>query len=131
MQYSCQRANQYHLIKDGKSYIINAHKGKSKISLVSANQAKKLISSSKKYVLLFLRENQSDDESIRVKESLEGCTKEKKHQLEEFLQAYKGVFRSLKGYHPRGKWSMKYNYFQTPHCRTLGCIDSPFWKQMK
>jgi hypothetical protein len=34
-----QRANQYPLIKDGKSYIINAHKGKSKISLVSANQA--------------------------------------------------------------------------------------------
>jgi hypothetical protein len=71
-----QRANQYRLIKDGKSYIINTHKGKSKISLVSANQAKKLISSSKKYVLLFLRENQTEDESIRVKESLEGCTKE-------------------------------------------------------
>ena len=51
------RANHYQLIKDGKSFIINAHKGMSKISLVSANQAKKLISSSKKYVLLFLREN--------------------------------------------------------------------------
>lgn len=51
------RANQYQLIKDGKSFTINAHKGKSKISLVSANQAKKLINSSKKYVLLFLREN--------------------------------------------------------------------------
>jgi hypothetical protein len=35
-----RRENQYHLIKDGKSFIINAHKGKSKISLVSANQAK-------------------------------------------------------------------------------------------
>jgi hypothetical protein len=50
-----RRENQYHLIKDGKSFIINAHKGKSKISLVSANQAKKLISSSRKFVLLFLR----------------------------------------------------------------------------
>jgi len=51
------RVNQYCLIKDGKSFIINAHKGKSKISLVSVNQAKKLINSSKKYVLFFLREN--------------------------------------------------------------------------
>jgi hypothetical protein len=49
-----QRANQYQLIKYEKSYIINVHKGKSKISMVSANQAKKLISYSKKYVL---REN--------------------------------------------------------------------------
>jgi len=46
-----RRANQYRLIKDGKSFIINMHKNKSKISLVSANQAKKLISSSNKYVL--------------------------------------------------------------------------------
>jgi hypothetical protein len=50
------RVNQYQLIKDGKSYIINMNKGKSKISLVSSNQAKKFISSSKKYVFLFLRE---------------------------------------------------------------------------
>jgi len=51
-----RRANQYSLIKDGKSFTINAHKGKSKISLVSANQSKKLISSCEKYVLLFLGE---------------------------------------------------------------------------
>jgi hypothetical protein len=42
-----QRANQYRMIKDGKSYIINSHKGKSKISLVSSNQTKNLTSSSK------------------------------------------------------------------------------------
>jgi hypothetical protein len=57
-----RRENQYHLIKDGKSFIINVHKGKSKISLVSANQAKKLISSSRKFVFLFLRQNQQGDE---------------------------------------------------------------------
>jgi hypothetical protein len=54
------------------------HKGRSKISLVSANQAKKLISSSKKYVLLLLREDQTKDETMRVKASLEGYTKENK-----------------------------------------------------
>ena len=71
-----QIANRYRLIKDGKCYIINTHKGKPKIPLVSSNQANKLISSSKKYVLLLLRENQTDNESISVKASLEGCTKE-------------------------------------------------------
>jgi hypothetical protein len=71
-----QRDNQYRLIKDENSYTINVHKGKSNISLVSANKAKKLIISSKKYVFILLRENQIEDELIRVKESLEGCTKE-------------------------------------------------------
>ena len=73
-----QRSNQYWLIKDEKSYITNTHKSKLNISLVSSNQAKKLIGSSKKYVLLLLRENQFDDESMRVKESMEGRTKEQK-----------------------------------------------------
>jgi hypothetical protein len=50
-----QISNQYQLIKDGKSYNINAHKGKSKISLVSANQAKKFITSSNNYVFLLSR----------------------------------------------------------------------------
>ena len=53
--------------------------------------------SSKKCVLFFLRENQSDDKSMRVKASMEGCTKEQKHQLEELLQEYKGVFKEPKG----------------------------------
>jgi len=62
-----RRANQYRLIKDGKSFIINVHKGKSKIPLGNANQAKTLISSSKKYVLLFLRESKFVEEPIRGK----------------------------------------------------------------
>lgn len=47
----------HHLIKDGKSFIIDAHKGKSKISLESDNQDNKLISSSNKFVFIFLRWN--------------------------------------------------------------------------
>jgi hypothetical protein len=96
-----RRANQYRLIKNGNSYTINAHKGKLHISLVSTNQDKKLVSSTKKYVLLFLRENQFDDESIRVNAYLEGCTKEKKHWLEDFLHAYRGVFQEPKWIPPK------------------------------
>jgi len=57
-----RRSIQYWLVKDRKSFIINTHKGKWKISLVRANQAKKLISSSKRYVLLLLRESQFEEE---------------------------------------------------------------------
>jgi hypothetical protein len=45
----------------------------SKISLVSENQVKKLISSNKKYFLLLLRENHIEDESIRVKAVVVGA----------------------------------------------------------
>jgi len=53
-----RRSKQYHLIRDGKNLIINVDKGKSKKkSLVSSNQAKKWINSSRKFVSLFLRDN--------------------------------------------------------------------------
>jgi hypothetical protein len=66
-----RRENQYCLIKDGNYFIINVHKDKLNISLVSDNQVKNLISSTKKYAFLFLRENQSGEEFVRVKVSLE------------------------------------------------------------
>jgi hypothetical protein len=72
------RENQYLLIKDGKSFIINENKIKLKISLVSSNEAKNHISSSNKYMFLLSRDNQLGYELVRVNASLEGCTKEKK-----------------------------------------------------
>jgi hypothetical protein len=90
-----------------------------------------LISSSKKYVFLFLRENQPGEELVRVKASLEGCTKKKKIVGGVVVGIQEECSRSLKGYHLRGKWSMRYNCFLTPHYQILGCIDNLFWKQMK
>jgi predicted GIY-YIG superfamily endonuclease len=72
-----------------------------KISLVSANQSKKLIRSSRRFVLLFLREYQSSDESVKLKASLKGCTKEQKHRLEELLQAESVLFRETRGLLPK------------------------------
>ena len=72
-----RRENIYFLIKEGGYFIINAHIGKLKIYLVSPNQVKKLINSSRKLVLFLLRHNQQEGELIKVNSSLEGCTKEK------------------------------------------------------
>jgi hypothetical protein len=47
------RTKQCLMIKDGKYFIINTHKCKSNIALVSDNQAKILISSSNKYIFIF------------------------------------------------------------------------------
>jgi hypothetical protein len=63
-----RRENQYYLIKDGDSFIINAHKSKCKNSMVSSNQAKKIISSSTMFSFLFSRHNQQGDELVKVKE---------------------------------------------------------------
>ena len=54
------RVNRYSFIKDVKSFIIVAYKGKSKIYLLSSNQAKKLINSSRKFSFLFLRQNKKN-----------------------------------------------------------------------
>jgi hypothetical protein len=49
---------------------------------------------------------------MRVKASLEGCTKEKKKQLEEFLQKYRGVFQEPKGIPPKREVDQKILLFR-------------------
>jgi hypothetical protein len=51
-----RRENQYRLFKDKKSYVINAHKDKAKFSLISAHQERRIMGSTKKFFMLFLRE---------------------------------------------------------------------------
>jgi len=62
--------------------------------VVSANQSKNLINSIKKYVLLFLRENQQREESLGVNASLEGCTKVKKTIVHVFVGIQKNILGS-------------------------------------
>jgi hypothetical protein len=53
---------------------------------------------------------------MRVKASLEGCTKDKKNQLEVLLQEYRGVLKDIKGLPPKRNMDKKINLFP----------DSPF-----
>lgn len=76
MQYSCKDPTSTSSTNAKKILIINALKGKSKISLVRINRAKALFNSRKKYDLVFLRETQHVEELMKTKASLEGCTKE-------------------------------------------------------
>jgi hypothetical protein len=73
-----RRENPYRLVKDGKSYAINAHKDKAKLYLISSHQERRIMGSTKKFVLLFLREGkkQGEGSKLEMKSSLEGCSGE-------------------------------------------------------
>jgi len=55
-----RKDNKYHLIKDEIEYIVRAHKMNTSLDLINANKMKRLISSSKKYVLMFIKEQPRD-----------------------------------------------------------------------
>ena len=50
----------YHLKKDGIKYIVRAHKIKDHLNSINANQMKRLISSSKRYILMSIKEQHKD-----------------------------------------------------------------------
>ena len=60
-----RRANQWKLVKEGKTYLINAYKGKEKISLLSANQAKHLINSSQRLMMLVKRPREKKKQGVK------------------------------------------------------------------
>ena len=60
--------NRYHLTKDGVEYIVHAHLMETNISLVSANQTKRLVNASKNFFLMIV--NAKDVEQTK---SFKGC----------------------------------------------------------
>ena len=63
-----RKDNNYQLTKDGIEYIIHAHCMKTNISLVSANQMKRLVNESNNFVLIIVKEN-----DVEQTESFKGC----------------------------------------------------------
>ena len=55
-----RKEHKYHLKKYGIEYIVQAHKIKTHLDLVNANQMKRLITSSKRYVLMVVKEQHKD-----------------------------------------------------------------------
>ena len=50
-----RKQHKYHIMKDGIEYIVRAHKTKNHLDLINANQMKRLISSSKRYILMVVK----------------------------------------------------------------------------
>jgi hypothetical protein len=83
--------SQYQIIKDGKEYMLNAYKGKTKLSLISAHQVRILIRNIKNFFFIFLREGKQEGEGneVEMKASLEGCDSKKHQQLQKLIEVYK------------------------------------------
>jgi hypothetical protein len=67
------------LVLLGKGYVnfrCQGSQGKSSLSLISACQARRMISTNKKFILVFLRENQHNEGKMEVEASLDSCNKE-------------------------------------------------------
>jgi len=63
-----RKEHMYHLIKDGIKYIVRAHKTQNHLNKINANQMKHLISSSKRYILMSIKEQHKD-----LKDTCSGC----------------------------------------------------------
>jgi len=58
--------NKYHLFKDGVEYIVRAHSKKLNLSLVNVGQMKRLVNSSKNFVLLMIKpKNDVNNEAFK------------------------------------------------------------------
>ena len=55
-----RKEHKYNLIEDGIKYIIQAHKNKDHLNLINANQRKRLIISSRRYILMSIKEQHKD-----------------------------------------------------------------------
>jgi hypothetical protein len=88
--------NKYHLFKNGVEYIVRAHTKKMNLSLVNAGQMKRLVNSSKNFVLLMIKPK-DDIEN----ESFQGCDTRLKSDLYEVVNQYDEMFNEPKGLPPK------------------------------
>jgi len=88
--------NKYHLTKGEVEYIIRGHCAKISSSLVSACQMKRLIDSSKGYILMVVRE-----EDVETYEDFQHCDPTHKKALYEIVSNYNGLFQEPSGLPPK------------------------------
>ena len=88
--------NMYETNKDGTEYIVHAHHMKNNISLLSANQMKRLVNASKSFVLMIVKEK-----DVEQTESFKGCDPKLKKELIKVVSNYDILFQEPKGLPPK------------------------------
>ena len=88
--------NRYQLTNYGVEYIIHAHRMKTNISLVSANQMKRLVNASKNFVLMIVEAKDASQN-----ESFKGCDPKLKNNLTKVVSDYDILFQEPKGLSPK------------------------------
>lgn len=93
-----QNEHKYILKKYGIEFIIRAHKTKTHMDFVTANQMERLITSSKKYVLLMIKGQPKD-----FKDVFSSCEIPFKDSLSEIVEYFSSLFEDPKHLPPKRK----------------------------
>ena len=80
--------HKYHLKKYGIEYIVREHKTKTHLDLVNSNQMKRLIISSKRYVLMVVKEQRKD-----LHDDFSGCESQFKDSLVKVADSFQSLFK--------------------------------------
>eukprot|EP00253_Pinus_taeda_P010660 PITA_10660 len=84
--------NKYHLFKDGKEFIVRAHRKKTSIEMVNAGQVKRLVNSSKNFVLLMFKPKVDVNH-----ESFDNCDPKLKSDMYDVVDVYHEMFQEPTG----------------------------------
>ena len=88
--------NKYHLFKHGVEYIVRVHRKKLNLSLANARKIKRLVNSSKNFVLLMIKPKNDVDY-----EAFQGCDPNLKSNLIEVVNQNNEMFHEPKGLPPK------------------------------
>jgi len=86
----------YLLLNNGVEYIVRAHRKKLNISSVNVGHMKRLVSTSKNFVLLMIKKQNDIDY-----ESFEGCDEKLKFDLFDVVSKHSEIFQEPKGLPPK------------------------------
>ena len=88
--------NKYHLFKYGKEFIVRAHRKKENIAMVNVGPVKRLVNSSKSFVILMVKPKVDVNH-----ESFENCDSKLKSYLYDVVDAHHQIFQESTGLPPK------------------------------
>jgi hypothetical protein len=88
--------NKYHIFEDGVEYIVRAHHIKTNVSLVSTGKMKRLVSASKYFFLMIVKQKEED-----IMNALLGCDPNHKRELVKIISNYNELFQEPIGLPPK------------------------------
>jgi len=116
-----RRENKYHLTQGGVEYIVRAHSMRN-LTLVSAGQIKRAINTSKKFVLMVLKEKDIDKSNV-----FNDCDPSHKEEMIDVIYNYDEFFPEPKGFPPKREIQHKIQLHQDvslPNLACKGCMRS-------
>jgi hypothetical protein len=88
--------NKYQLTKDGKEYVVRAHKDKLNLSLINSWQIKRIVNVNKRYLLMLVKAK----DTVGI-DTLQDCDTKLKDDLVRIVSDYDDIFQVPKALPPK------------------------------